>query len=119
MILQMASGMAGRLSRQTVSCCISGLDQCTHVANMIAGTMLTEMGSLESWLMDHDYWIAMTHSEALALADALVVCDGAPGWQVVGLADSVQQRLLIWLQVHFPSLQISAEHIHMYRNRYQ
>ena len=33
--------------------------------------------------------------EALSLKQAAVVGDGAPGWEVVGFADAVQQRLLV------------------------
>lgn len=48
------------------------------------------------------------HLQALGLKDGFVVIDGAPLRQVVGLADEVQQKLLIASQLCLTTLQISA-----------
>jgi hypothetical protein len=48
------------------------------------------------------------HLQALGLKDGFVVIDGAPLWQVVGLADEFQQEFLIASQLCLTLLQISA-----------
>ena len=48
------------------------------------------------------------HPQALGLKDGFVVIDGAPLRQVVGLADEVQQELLIASQLYLTLLQVSA-----------
>lgn len=48
---------------------------------------------------------AAAHHEAVGLEQRLVVCHAAPGGQVVGLADAVQQRALLGLEAQLPSAQ--------------
>lgn len=55
-------------------------------------------------------WVSWSrkHLQAFVLEDGFIVVDGAPLRQVVGLADEVQQELLIASQLCLTLLQVSA-----------